>query len=82
LPLRNSTGDGNGALNAMAALGCFSSAASRELSEQPYLQRIGAVGAGNQKHPDFGAFATYTLPIPALLSANLLVFKDCRVKSR
>ena len=48
--LRNSTGDGSGALHAAADY--FSSAAaSLELSEPAYRQRIGAIGEGTTAAP-------------------------------
>ena len=49
-PLRNSTGDGSGAQHAAADY--FSSAAaSLELSEPAYRQRIGAIGEGTMAAP-------------------------------
>ena len=49
-PLRNSTGDGSGALHA-AAVSFSSAAASLELSERAYRQRIGAIGEGTMAAP-------------------------------
>ena len=49
-PLRNSTGDGSGALH-VAAVYFSSAAASLELSEPAYRQRIGAIGEGTRAAP-------------------------------
>ena len=49
-PLHNSTGDGSGALHA-AAVYFSSAAASLELSEPAYRQRIGAIGEGTMAPP-------------------------------